>query len=97
MFQRAGFFSFFLLPILGLVDAEQLLKAAFFSSRIIHTLQTIYSSNMMGLRIYQEHSMPTERSTTQRLKRPTYFFQALFLVKNPFHIPFITSEMEQML
>ena len=30
----------------------------------------------------------------QRLKQATYFFQILFLEKNPFHIPFITSEME---
>lgn len=30
----------------------------------------------------------------QRLKQATYFFQILFLEKNTFHIPFITSEME---
>lgn len=31
---------------------------------------------------------------TQKLKQATYFSQILFLEKNPFHIPFITSEME---
>lgn len=28
------------------------------------------------------------------MKGATYFFEALFLEKNPFPIPFITSEME---
>lgn len=52
-----------------------------FPLTIIHELQRIYSSNIVGLRIHQEHSMPTERSKTQSLKRATDFFQALFREK----------------
>lgn len=94
MFQSAGFFSLFLLPIQGQVDTEKFLKTIFFS----HGLSTNYKQHMVATfwgSEYTRNILCLQKGLeTQRLKRATYFFQISFLEKNPFHIPFITSGTE---
>ena len=59
------------------------------STNYKHTVATFWGSE------YSTHMLRLQKGlAAQRLKQATYFFQILFLEKNPFHIPFITSEME---